>query len=425
MARVCLITTGQPTTNPRLVKEADALVEAGYQVHVIASFWAEWAEELDKELLKTRGWTCSYVGGSPSVRRGTYLFTRGRHSLSHRLRRILPGSAALEGWSVARVLPELIEEAERERADLYIAHNIGALPAAVLASRKYTACVGFDAEDFHTGELPPSTNGKTSVVENLEGGYLRQCHYLTASSPLIAQAYSETYGLPLPETVLNVFPLADRHGAFRPTNPAGPLSLYWFSQTIGRRRGLEDVVRAVGKMTNRNVHLHLRGKWQTGFRAQLYRLAAQSDVSEKQIHVHEPASADAMVSLSSEFDIGLALELPVSLNKDLCISNKIFTYLLAGNAVAATHTQGQRMVLDQINDAAFGYEPGDFSTLAAKLKRWCDDRQALDSARRRAWQYAEQQFNWEAEKSKFLAVVERVLKGKGSEPVQQQVAAMR
>lgn len=121
----------------------------------------------------------------------------------------------------------------------------------------------------------------------------------------------------------------------------------------------------------------------------------------------------------------MAPELPISVNKDLCISNKIFTYPLAGNAIAATNTQGQRLVLDQIKDASFGYEPGDYSTLAAKLQRWCDDRQALDRARRSAWQYAEQKFNWETEKSKFLAVVERVLTGRGSEPVGQQVAAMR
>ena len=30
MIRICLVTTGQPSTNPRLVKEADALAAEGY-----------------------------------------------------------------------------------------------------------------------------------------------------------------------------------------------------------------------------------------------------------------------------------------------------------------------------------------------------------------------------------------------------------
>ena len=36
-ARICLVTTGQPACNPRLVKEADALVDAGFDVHVVAA----------------------------------------------------------------------------------------------------------------------------------------------------------------------------------------------------------------------------------------------------------------------------------------------------------------------------------------------------------------------------------------------------
>jgi len=40
-ARVCLVTTGQPACNPRLVKEADALAEAGFDVHVVAAYSAD------------------------------------------------------------------------------------------------------------------------------------------------------------------------------------------------------------------------------------------------------------------------------------------------------------------------------------------------------------------------------------------------
>lgn len=36
--RVCLVTTGQPACNPRLVKEADALIDAGFDVHVVAAY---------------------------------------------------------------------------------------------------------------------------------------------------------------------------------------------------------------------------------------------------------------------------------------------------------------------------------------------------------------------------------------------------
>ena len=37
MARICIVTPGALGSNPRVVKEADALVRAGHDVHVIAT----------------------------------------------------------------------------------------------------------------------------------------------------------------------------------------------------------------------------------------------------------------------------------------------------------------------------------------------------------------------------------------------------
>ena len=45
--RVTLLTTGQPSTNPRLVKEADALASAGFDVSVIGIRRAGWADASD------------------------------------------------------------------------------------------------------------------------------------------------------------------------------------------------------------------------------------------------------------------------------------------------------------------------------------------------------------------------------------------
>src|SRR5437870_2051059 len=47
--RICLITPGHLATNPRIVKEADALSEAGYEVTVIAANFLDWAHRADAE----------------------------------------------------------------------------------------------------------------------------------------------------------------------------------------------------------------------------------------------------------------------------------------------------------------------------------------------------------------------------------------
>ena len=53
--RICLVTSGHLSTNPRLVKEADALFSAGYEVSIISSRFIEWADKADSEFNK-RSW---------------------------------------------------------------------------------------------------------------------------------------------------------------------------------------------------------------------------------------------------------------------------------------------------------------------------------------------------------------------------------
>lgn len=405
------MTPGQPSTNPRLVKEADVLTEAGYEVHVLCGHRVSWADEKDGDLLKSRRWSCTYVGGHPSRNRLRYTWTRFRHGMSRRGVAFLPDSSVLQRWALCRVLPELECAAKRVPARLYIAHYPGALAAAVAAAQKYNARVGFDAEDFHTGERALSQGGSVRdiVTEYFESRYLSQCAYITAASPGIAEAYAAKYRILKPIPVLNVFPLSQRPREFRSSKASDPLTLYWFSQTIGARRGLEDVLRAIGILPGCRIELHLRGDWQPGYREQLFRFAASVGVRPGQIIAHHPEAADEMVRLASLFDIGLAVEPGRDKNNQIAISNKIFTYLLAGNAVIATATKGQRPIIEAIAPAGFCYEPGDVDTLAHQLKSWFEDRASLEEARRQAWGWGTREYNWDLEKKKFLQVVETAL----------------
>ena len=51
------------------------------------------------------------------------------------------------------------------------------------------------------------------------------------------------------------------------------------------------------------------------------------------------------------FDVGLALERPENANYSRTVTNKLFSYLLAGLAVAASDTPGQRQVMSQVPNA--------------------------------------------------------------------------
>ena len=412
MAKICLMSPGQPAINPRLVKEADALVEAGHQVHVFCSHMVSWADEADKALLHRRRWTYSYVGGAT----GSFFYWWTR--LRHRVVRKFPGVWRAGSWlgdrALCRVTPELQAAASHYKADLYVAHYTGALAAAVQAAKKNGSLVAFDAEDFESGYYD-NDHGRQKIdllTEDAERKYLPECCYVTAASPGIAAAYQEKYGIPMPTSVLNVFPLAERPQQFRTTASSGPMRLYWFSQTIGLGRGLEDVIRAMGRLTDCEIELHLRGSARPEHWEQLQKLAAASGVQPRAILLHAPKAPDEMIRAAAEFDVGLALEQPLSLNRDVCLTNKIFSYLLAGNAIAATATAGQRPIVESIGKAGFPYAPGDIDALANGLRRWSQDRRQLQHARWEAWSWGADAFNWDIEKKKLLDIVAGVLRGR-------------
>jgi glycosyltransferase involved in cell wall biosynthesis len=405
---VCLLTPGQPSNNPRLVKEADALTEAGYTVQVLCVDCGLWPSQTDSSVLAVRSWACKYVGGLVRSRPWMYRLTRWRQALGNRAMRWLSGPEMLRTAAMLRVGPELEAEALRHPAKLYIAHHVAALSAAVKAASKYGGSVGYDAEDFYTGMhtfgQPPALFER--IAAEVERKYLRSCDYVTAASPAIADAYAEKYRIPPAVTVLNVFPLVQRPAALRSGSARGPLRLYWFSQGIGGDRGLEDVVRAMGLLGDANIELHLRGNWQAGYREQLYAVARSAGANTARIVSHVPAPPDDMIRLAAEYDVGLALELPLEHNRTLCLTNKLFVYLLAGNAIIATRVKAQQSLMAKLGGAGWCYEPGDIETLAAGIRNWYRDRQSLESSRRTAWDWGERRYNWDVEKQTFLSLVE-------------------
>ena len=112
-----------------------------------------------------------------------------------------------------------------------------------------------------------------------------------------------------------------------------------------------------------------------------------------------------MGCFSAGGDVGRAAETSNDRNRQLVLSNKLFTYLLAGNAVAATSTSAQAAIAATLGEAVWLYAPGDPSGLAEGLRRWMSDPEALARSRRAARAAAEKIYNWDREKEKLLALV--------------------
>jgi len=420
--RITVVTAGHLATSPRMLKAADALSDAGYRVHVVSACLVDWARAADLDVRRTRErrWTWTVVDCSREIVHRARWWRGTRMRIARALAaRVGPACLPLviAARALSRAHPELLSAALAEPADLLYGGTVGALAAVALAARRSGAPYALDLEDFHSaeGEDRGAVRLSNALARRVERAVLPRAAFLTAGSEPIASAYRATYGI-APVAIHNVFALP-RRAPVVVSRAKDHLRLYWFSQTIGPGRGLEDAVRAMG-LADIPGELHLRGRPVATYVDALHRLAA--DVAPRLVVVqHNPAPPDSMVALCAPYDVGLSLEQPAALNRDLCLTNKAFTYMLAGLPVAFTSTTAQESLALDMAAGALAYTPGDIAALAKGLARWANDREGLARARQASWAAAQRRWHWEhdRERGALLACAAGIIGVGGRSPL--------
>jgi glycosyltransferase involved in cell wall biosynthesis len=414
MARICIVTSGHLATCPRMLKAADAIAGAGYRVRVVSTRYIDWAAEADVDVRRRRQgqWEWTVVDYGRWSARGRHLRTGVRFRIARELAAFVGPARcplALTERAFSRAHGELLRAALSWPADLFYGGTSGALAAVARAACRAGVPYALDLEDFHTAEQEDGASARLAhaLAERIERAVLPGAAFVTAASEAIAAAYRAKYGAD-PIVVNNTQPLPAKAPDLAPT-PGEGLRLYWFSQTIGPGRGLEDATRAMG-LADIPGELHVRGRALPGYLEGLQRLADEVAPRLKVLH-HEPAAPDAMVDLCRGYDVGLALEQAHVLNRALCLTNKAFTYMPAGLAVVLTDTPGQRPLASDMGEGAILYAPGDVRALAGALKRWAEDKPLLVRARGASWQAGQRRWHWEhpSERGALLGAVARAL----------------
>ena len=83
--RVCVVTAGHMSTCPRMLKAADALHGAGFDVRVVSASHTPWAVEADSRLRATRPWRWDLVDYARATARGHQIVTGARRRIAHAL----------------------------------------------------------------------------------------------------------------------------------------------------------------------------------------------------------------------------------------------------------------------------------------------------------------------------------------------------
>jgi glycosyltransferase involved in cell wall biosynthesis len=401
-ARILIITNGHLCRNPRPLKEAETLGRAGYDVTVLAVRDQAPSEEQDRILLQDAPFRHQAVNMLPG-------FNTGRGTVFRK--RLLSWIARQAGMklglpSIRSLGPAgpLLRAARRLPADLTIVHN--EVPHWVgVQLLKGGRRVAADIEDWHSEDLLPEARLRRPLIliRTVEQTLLNRAVYTTTTSSALADALHARYGGRRPEVIANSFPLQpDPHQG----DAGQPPAFFWFSQTLGPGRGL-GLFFAAWAGTRHPSRLVLLGEPAGNYDRQL--LAGLSRDWRDRVSFRSLVPPAKLPSLIAQHDVGLALEQPFIVNRNLTITNKILQYLNAGLAVVASDTAGHREVLSRSPEAGVIVELHETTRLTQTLDDLIEDRTRLARRQKAARKLAEDTYCWEREEPRLLALVAQAL----------------
>ena len=219
-----------------MLKAAESLGEAGYDVRVVSSNFEPWATAAD-DVLRTRvrlNWTVV------DYSRSTANASRVRAGLRYRLCRQLVKAIGADklptgvvGRAMNRPSPELVSATVAEPADLIYSGG-GALLPATLAARRLGVPYAVDLEDLHSGEQASTTaegrltNALAQAAERVvfremiaipasQTTYTVNARAVTANREISIQQMTDDSGLPSSSTCSS-----SANNAIQPARSAGP-----------------------------------------------------------------------------------------------------------------------------------------------------------------------------------------------------------
>lgn len=394
-ARIAIITTKQPGTNPRMRKNADALSAASYDVKVLYAFNARWADETDTDVLQKANWSAHRIGGHPEHSALTYQ--------KHRIKRKWGQWTGQLDLSFCPALNDYLSELNEFEPDLVIGHNPGALPVLTRWKGATGKPIIFDAEDFHRGETEAGGD-EALAVQRLEDHHLPKVDYITAASPLIGEAYQALYPTASMVTLNNAFE-TKLQPAFHDLSK-GPLTFCWFSQVVGLDRGLEEFLKCIKTWDEAPLAIHIIGSMSNPVRTQLREILDKTQHTFKE----QPAASEPkLAAILAESHIGLALERTDVSNRKWCRTNKLYMYPICGCYTVATRTPAQEHFFSDHPECGTLIDISEPSTITELLSHWSKNRAELETNRRKAWELARNELNWDRESSILLNLVASTL----------------
>lgn len=388
---------GTASTDPRVLREATALVEAGYDVSIVD---IEEENHLRDEVLQ--GVNLLHV-----LMPSAFFTTR------------------LDKWTLIRVTKLFVRTTLRllqTQADIYHGHEVSGLLPCYIAAALRRKPVIFDAHEMPLFERPISELGRSrrmlrQLLVVLLAYIVPRCAGVITVSPPIVKELRRRYRLSDVSLIRNVPP----YRAVEKTNrlrehlglkPEVRIALY--QGYLQPNRGLDRLIRAA-KYLDPNIVIVMMGKNRKTTQAQLEALIASEGVEDR-VRIIPPVPYAELLEWTSSADIGLNVASPdYSLNVQYFLPNKLFEYLMAGVPVLTSSLPAMVEVV-QTHDAGRVLPSLEPEEIARSINAMLADPEALARMSSNGQKATREEYNWEKEASRLIDLYHTVFRDDAEMP---------
>ena len=297
--------------------------------------------------------------------------------------------------------------ARRQPADVYHAHDLNTLPAAVLAARDSNAWLVYDAHELYS-EISTLSIRERRIWVVIERLLIRRADRVLTVCDSIADELTARYGVARPLVLLNCpdtpaelfvpasSPLRAKLGL---PGRGEPIILYHGG--FAPNRGLPALVRA-GALLDRGV-IALMG-WGR-LEPELAALIDELDLHER-VLITAPVPQEEVLAFVAGADVGVIPYEPIGLNNTYTTPNKLFDYMAVGLPIAASHLPELVRFVRGL-DVGVTFTQATPDLIAQSLNELLED--PMRSAQMRAnGLRASRTLRWEVEKQKLVGLYDSV-----------------
>lgn len=330
---------------------------------------------------------------------------------------VVRGLDLLARWRLGTVAWGKATAGAAPRADVWHAHDLTGMPAAVEAQRRHGGRLVYDSHELFTeaGDTATRPGWARGILRRYEAGAIRRADAVITvndglaaelrrfSSPRRLLVVRNTPPAPPPP---NPGPVAARPDHLRQalSLPASaPIVLYHGG--LLPDRGLPELIRAMATPGLERVHLVLMGSGPMG-PVLVDRLAAEP-LPDGRIHFLPPVPPDQLASWVASADVGAMPNQPRTANERISTPNKLYECLAAGTPVVSSDFPERRRIIAEDPGGPLGAlcDPTDPASIGAALRSILElDPEAAAALRARCLDAARERWNWETQATGLLAL---------------------